>query len=160
MQFLAHTGFSVKSEEENRKLNNIKGNHHKKGFPNYKIDGYQIFEKIRPNRDGGGGIMTLVKEEMSPVWVSEGDDNVEIMSVNIQAGSMTVRVINGYGFQENNSDEKKNKFWNHMNKEVDEANNNNEDILIQLDGNIWVGSEIIPGDPNPQNKGGKIFYGK
>ena len=30
-------------------------------------------------------------------------------------------------------------------------------MIIQMDGNLWAGSEIIPEDPKPQNKNGKRF---
>ena len=30
-------------------------------------------------------------------------------------------------------------------------------FILHFDGNLWAGSQIIPGDPRPQNKNGKLF---
>ena len=37
------------------------------------INGYTVFELVRKN-SSGGGLATLVKSELQPVWNSEGDD--------------------------------------------------------------------------------------
>ena len=30
-------------------------------------------------------------------------------------------------------------------------------FILQFDGNLWAGSDIIPGDPRKQNNNGKLF---
>ena len=37
------------------------------------------------------------------------------------------------------------------------ANSNNAGLVIQLDGNLWAGQNLIPGDPRPQNRNGKLL---
>ena len=37
------------------------------------------------------------------------------------------------------------------------AAKNETGLIIQMDGNLWAGNSSIPGDPNPQNKNGKLF---
>ena len=47
-----------------------------------KVENYIIFEMVRKNRDGGGLALGCVKE-LKPVWVREGGDDVEALSIDI-----------------------------------------------------------------------------
>ena len=51
-----------------------------------KIPGYQIFEKLR-NGKGGGGLLTAVDEDLAPVLVSTGDDEVDTLTVETSIGN-------------------------------------------------------------------------
>ena len=118
---------------------------------------YQIFELIRKS-SGGGGIAIGVINDLNPVWVGEGDDITECLSVEITAQqNFRVRCVAAYGPQENDRAEQKDKFWAHLDSEVVAAENNGTGLVIQMDGNLWAGDNIIPGDPNQQNKNGKLF---
>ena len=55
-----------------------------------KLENYIIFELIRQNREGGGLAIGCAKE-LQPVWVREGNDFVEALSVEIFVKSMTKR---------------------------------------------------------------------
>ena len=35
--------------------------------------------------------------------------------------------------------------------------NKKHGFILQFDGNLWAGDRLIPGDPRPQNKNGKLF---
>jgi hypothetical protein len=48
----------------------------------FKIENFIIFELVRQNKDGGGLAIGCAKE-LQPVWVREGGDYVEAMSVEI-----------------------------------------------------------------------------
>ena len=37
------------------------------------------------------------------------------------------------------------------------AENYETGLIIQMDGNLWAGNNLIPGDPNKQNNNGKLF---
>ena len=63
----------------------------------------------------------------------------------------------GYGFQENENIEKKNNFWRYLDEEAIYAKNAGSGLIIQMDGNLWAGSQIIPNDPRQQNRNGKLF---
>ena len=65
-----------------------------------KIDNYVIFELVRKNRDGGGLALGCDKS-LKPVWVREGDEEVEALSVDIFVKSMKIRCCVAYGCQEN-----------------------------------------------------------
>ena len=46
-----------------------------------KLNDYIIFEKVRKNRDGGGGLALGCLKELQPIWVKEGGDQVETLSI-------------------------------------------------------------------------------
>ena len=45
-----------------------------------KIPGYKVFERTRKGK-GGGGVAIGVKPPLKPVWVNEGEKQVEAISV-------------------------------------------------------------------------------
>ena len=121
-----------------------------------KINDYVIFEKVRNNKDGGGLAIGCLPE-LYPVWVREGEDSVEALSVNIFVKKLKIRCCVAYGCQENDVNDKKEAFWKYMEEEVNEATNSESGLILQFDGNLWAGEEIIPNDPRPQNRNGKLF---
>ena len=68
-----------------------------------KIKGYQMFEKIR--KDGnGGGLLTAANENLNPVLISTGkEEDSEILTIQVKVGRYDVRIINAYGPQEDES---------------------------------------------------------
>ena len=60
----------------------------------------------------------------------------------------------GYGPQENDKIDKKDKFWSRLSSEVEEAQTCEAGIILQIDGNLWT---LVPGDPNPINNNGKML---
>ena len=65
--------------------------------------------------------------------------------------------MNGYGPQLGDQKERKYSFWNYLDKEVLEAEEEQIGIVIQMDSNCWAGHELIPNDPNSQNANGKLL---
>ena len=122
-----------------------------------KLNNYIIFEKVRQNRDGGGGLALGCLKELQPIWVREGDDQVETLSIKIFVQKMNIRCCVAYGCQESEYIDKKEAFWNYLDEEVEEATTTGAGLVIQFDGNLWAGSKIIPNDPRPQNRNGKLF---
>ena len=57
----------------------------------------------------GGGLVIGALEEVKPVWISEGDDDVEILVVEIEIMDMKIRCICAYGPQETDCIDKKEK---------------------------------------------------
>ena len=96
-------------------------------------------------------------KELNPVWVREGSDLVEALSVEIFIKNMKIRCCVAYGPQENSTFEKKEAFWNYLDIEVMEAEKSGAGLILHFDGNLWAGSHIIPGDPKKQNINGKLF---
>ena len=72
-------------------------------------------------------------------------------------GGFPVRLICGYRPKEKDGKETKESFWEYLNEETQKAYNDGAAVIIQMDGNLWVGKDIIKKDPNKQNQNGKYF---
>ena len=107
----------------------------------------------------GGGLAIGVLNTLEPSWINEGDDDAEALTVEIWIEGFPIRLICGYGPQEGDKTERKDKFWDYLNSEVNNARNDGAKVIIQMDGNLWAGSKIVEGDPKPQNRNGKLFEG-
>ena len=79
------------------------------------------------------------------------------MTIQINPKDFSIRCVGGYGPQENDSLERKVKFWSRLDAEVQEADNLDVGFILQMDGNLWAGPELIPGDPNLANINGRLF---
>ena len=121
-----------------------------------KFENYVIFELLRKNKDGGGLALGCAKE-LQPVWLREGDDSVEALSVEICVKSMKIRCCIAYGCQENDSIDRKESFWKYLDEDVSHANSSGSGFILHFDGNLWAGEDIVPGDPCPQNRNGRLF---
>ena len=79
-----------------------------------RLKGYQIFEKLRAG-GLGGGLLTAVDEDLEPVLISnEKDEEKEILTIQVKAGKHNIRVINAYGPQEDDPNEKVFDFWENI----------------------------------------------
>ena len=117
---------------------------------------YQIFELNRKEK-AGGGLAIGALEELKPVWISEGDDDVEILVVKIEISDFRIRCICAYGPQETDCIDRKERFWARLTSEVEDSNLNECGTIIQMDGNLWGGPDVIRNDPNLCNNNGKLF---
>ena len=111
--------------------------------------GFTIFELVR-KQSCGGGLATLVKPDLNPVWISEGDDFTEILVVQVHIKELCIRVINCYGPQETDSIERKTVFWARLHTEVNNALEANCGIIVQMDGGyvICAWNPANVGNPN------------
>ena len=66
---------------------------------NIELPGYQVFQL---NRIGslGGGLLTAVDVNLSPVLVAVGDEALELLVVQVKVGHMDIRIFNAYGLQQ------------------------------------------------------------
>ena len=115
-----------------------------------------IYEVKRQDRNGGGLCIGVLKD-LHPAWVSQGDDEVECLAVEVWVDDVPIRIVTGYGPQVGESLEKKQKFWNFIETEAINAFENGCGFILQMDSNAHLGQEIIKDDPNPQNSNGKLF---
>ena len=118
---------------------------------------YIIYELVRKSRNGGGGLALGCAKELKPTWVREGNDEVEALSVDIFVQNMKIRCCVAYGCQESQLNERKEAFWTYLEEEVQMARRSESGFILHFDGNLWAGEHIIPGDPRPQNRNGKMF---
>ena len=105
----------------------------------------------------GGGIALGVLNVLEPSWVSEGNDEIEAITVEVWIEGFPIRLVCGYGPQESDNKERKEMFWKYLNKETQDACAKGAGFILQMDGNLWAGGTIISGDPNRQNQNGKFF---
>ena len=128
------------------------------------LSNYQVYElrREKEKKDGGkgiegGGLVIGVLHELNPILTREGNDEVECLSVEFKVSNHKFLCINGYGPQLGDSAERKTSFWNYLEEEAKSAEQRNIGLIIQIDSNAWLGSDIIPGDPNKQNSNGKLM---
>ena len=117
---------------------------------------YIIYELTRKN-SGGGGLAIGIDKNLNPVWIDEGNDEVEVLTVEASADHFRFRCVAAYGPQDGDKMEKKTKFWSKLSNEVENASLAECGFILQMDGNLKAGPEIIPGDPHPINVNGKMF---
>ena len=105
-----------------------------------KLPGYQIYEKPRSEKLGGG-LLTAIDENLDSVVTSEEND-VEILTVQISIGNLQIRVVNAYGPQEDDELHNIQNFWLNIEQEISSAIDRNCMIIVQLDANAKVGNNI------------------
>ena len=81
---------------------------------------YVIYELTRKNKTGGG-LAIGVKKDLEPGWAGEGDNETEVLVVQLTVGDMKLRVLCGYGPQETDSADRKALFWSRVHAEVNIA---------------------------------------
>ena len=79
------------------------------------VDDYQVYYLNRQKKQGGG-IALGVNKCIESTLLNEGENDIEALSVKIQLENMQVRAITAYGPQENAQKDKKNSFWEFIEK--------------------------------------------
>ena len=51
----------------------------------------------------------------------------------------------------------KKQFLDYLSIETQNATKEGAGFILEIDGNLWAGENIIPDDPNKQNQNGKLF---
>ena len=96
-------------------------------------------------------------KRIKSTWISKGNYEAEFFAIQINLDEFSIRCVNAYGPQETDLTERKIKFWASLDTEVENADGQQVGFILQMDGNLWAGPDIIPGDPNPINKNGEFF---
>ena len=117
---------------------------------------FTLYELHRKDKSGGGLCIGVLKD-LHPVWVAQGDDEVECLSVEIWIDDFPVRVVTAYGPQLCDKLERKQKFWDFIEREASSALEKGAGFILQMDSNAHLGKDIIENDPNVQNLNGKLF---
>ena len=120
------------------------------------INDFQVYYLNR-QRSQGGGIALGVNNNIESTIINEGDDETEMLSVKLFVHKMTIRIVTAYGPQENAKKDKKTAFWEALEKEVNCSEFENEGFILQMDGNLHEGQDLIKSDPNKKNQNGKLF---
>ena len=73
-------------------------------------------------------------------------------------GGKDVRVITGYGPQENWKSYEKKPFFKALEDEIVKAKFNGKLVYIEMDANAKLGPNVIKGDPHKQSDNGKLLH--
>jgi hypothetical protein len=127
---------------------------------------YRIFQLHRQEIGvPGGGLVMGVLPDLQPVLIRQGDDETEVISILITVDKMTKRLITAYGRQEvdrnqdgDKDNEIKDKFWAFLDREIKEAEEMDQGVILGFDSNCHPGPSVVKNDPMPgPNKNGQRF---
>ena len=122
-----------------------------------RIDGFEIFESIRNKVKGGTAIG--VKAALKPVLVEEYSEEFELLVVEVKAGNRNVRIMSGYGPQENWAELARKPFFLALEEEIIKAELAGASVILEIDANSKLGPHIVPGDKHSQSENGKLLAG-
>ena len=125
-----------------------------KNIEKLKIPGFNIFEKLRDNNEGGG-LMSIVHNNLKPVLIPS--DSSEFLEVDIFGNFGSIRTINSYGPQEYWSWEVRANYFTELEGRIITAKSEQKLICIECDANSKLGNKIISGDPHQISQNGKLL---
>lgn len=94
--------------------------------------------------------------DLNPTLISD-DANIDLLVIQVDIGNLKLRILNGYGPQEIDDTITINTFWQSLELEIINAKEDGCLILLQLDANAKLSSEILKNDPNSISNNGKIL---
>ena len=122
-----------------------------------KMENFIVYERLRDKTDGGGVAIAAISE-LNPTLISQGEDDVEAITIEVHAKNATILCTSAYGPQMREHINKKHQFWKYLENVVDKANMEGKGFILQGDLNAWLGPEVIPGDVHLQNDNGRLFH--
>ena len=109
----------------------------------FTLSNYTVFESIRKNKEKGGSMLG-VHAALKPVLISEYNETFELIVVEIVIASKEIRVITGYGPQENWDNSEKTPFYNALEDEIVASELQGRSIIIAMDANAKLGPDLVP----------------
>ena len=122
-----------------------------------KLPDFISFEAIRTKK--GGGTLIAAHVDLNPKLIVEYSDDFELLVVEIETKERTIRIISGYGPQENLEEDKRVPFFLALETEVEKAELLGKSIVIELDANSKLGHKYIPKDPHMISPNGILLAG-
>ena len=113
------------------------------------------FEAIRKAK--AGGTLIAVHSSLNPKLIEVYEDEFELIVVEVELKEKEIRVISGYGPQENWPEEKRRPFFMALETEVEKANLAGKSIFIEMDANAKLGEKYIPNDTHRISSNGTIL---
>ena len=80
---------------------------------------FVVFEVIRERK--GGGTLVAIHQDLNPKLIEEYDGDFELIVVEIDTTEEAIRVISGYGPQENWEEERRLPFFIALETEIERA---------------------------------------
>ena len=127
----------------------------RKGKLNKNLKDFEFFEAIR--KKAKGGTLIGAHKSLDPILIEEYSDDFELIVVEVKIANKDVRIMSGYGPQENWKLDDKMPFFRALEEEVIKAKMNNKIVYIQMDANSKLGPDWIEGDPHKQTVNGTIL---
>ena len=118
---------------------------------------FVVFEAIRKRK--GGGTLMAVHEDLNPKLIEEYDEDFELLVVETNTKQKTIRLISGYGPQENWDEDKRVPFFLALETEIEKAELEGKSVIIELDANAKLGPNFISGDPHKMTPNGGLLAG-
>ena len=120
-----------------------------------QIENFVVFEAIR--KKAKGGTIIGAHKALQPCLIQEYSDDFELLVVEIKVENREIRMISGYGPQENMPENDRMPFFLALEQEILKAELAGKSILIEIDANSKLGSGLIPGDMHEQSVNGKVL---
>ena len=99
-----------------------------------------------------------VHKDRQPVWVAQGDDDLECLAVEVWIEEFLIRVVVAYGPQLGDDADNKHNFWGFNEQQAVIAQRAGAGFILQMDINAHLGTDAIKGDVNEQNVNGKYWF--
>ena len=94
---------------------------------------------------------------LNPVLIKEYSEQFELLVVEIAVNTNRIRVISGYGPQENWDEKQRLQFFEALESEIASAELEARSVIICMDANSKLGPNYIQGDPYDQSGNGKLL---
>ena len=88
-----------------------------------------------------GGSLLGIHNSLEPVLIEEYSDTFELIVAEIKLSGKEVRVMSGYGPQENWTTEEKMPFFVALEEEISKAKLNGKSLILELDANSKLGPQ-------------------
>ena len=96
---------------------------------------------------------------MNPKLIEEYDGDFELIVVEIDTIDEAIRVISGYGPQENWKEERRLPFFIALETEIERAKLAGKSVIIEMDANCKLGPKYISRDPHDITPNGTLMAG-
>ena len=103
--------------------------------------------------------MVAIHEDLNPKLIEEYSDEFELLVVETDTKEKSIRVISGYGPQENLDEEKRLTFFLALEVEIEKAELAGKSVIIEMDANSKLGEKYIKGDPHKMSPNGALLAG-
>ena len=149
---------SLKCEVTNTKSNVVTVQEmHSTQKGKFHIPDFVSFEAIRKKKCGG--TLVAVHKNLKPKLIEEYSEDFELLVVEIETDDKSIRIMSGYGPQENWDENERLPFFLALETEVEKAELAGKSIVIEMDANSKLGSKYIPNDPHEISPNGYLLAG-
>ena len=120
-----------------------------------EIENFVVFQAKR-TKSGGCSLLGIHKG-LEPMLVSLHENEFEFIVAEIKASNKEIRLMTGYGPQEDWNEDEKMPFFIAMDQEIEAAEKEGKSILISMDVNSKLGPTWIPDDPHEMSENGEVL---